>query len=157
MSLKDKYAIVGIGYTNQGRVPARSALRFYVEACANAIKEHQLRFQQCRDCQHIRWPPSIICPLCYSHDTEWIVASGKGKIYTFVVYHQAFHQAFENDLPYVTAIVELAEGPHLLSNIVGCNPEEIECDMPVEVIWADINEEFTIPKSKIVAEPKGDS
>ena len=79
MSLKDKYAIVGIGYTDQGRVPGRSALSFYVEACANAIKEHQLRFQKCRDCQHIRWPPSIICPLCYSHDTEWIVASGKGR------------------------------------------------------------------------------
>ncbi|GAH68820.1 unnamed protein product, partial [marine sediment metagenome] len=56
---------------------------------------------------------------------------------------------------YVTAIIALEEGPHLLSNIVGCNPEEIECDMPVEVIWEDISEEFTIPKFKIVAEPKG--
>lgn len=82
------------------------------------------------------------------------MASGKGKIYTFVVYHQAFHKAFESDLPYVTAIIELKEGPHLLSNIVGCDPEEIECDMPVEVIWEDINEEFAVPKFKIVAEPK---
>lgn len=123
----------------------------------DGCKQHQLRFQKCRDCQHIRWPPSIICPLCYSHDTEWIVASGRGKIYTFAVYHQAFHKAFENDLPYVTAVVELEEGPHLLTNIVGCNPEEIECDMPVEVIWEDINSEFTIPKFKILAEPKGRS
>jgi len=78
------------------------------------------------------------------------VASGKGKIYTFTVYHQAFHKSFANDLPYVTAIVELDEGPRLLSNIVGCSPEEIRCDMPVEVIWQDINEEFTLPKFKVV-------
>lgn len=41
-----------------------------------------------------------------------------------------------------------------MSNIVGCDPEDIECDMPVEVIWEDINEEFAVPKFKIVAEPK---
>ena len=78
------------------------------------------------------------------------MADGKGKIYTFTVYHQAFHKSFENDLPYVTAIVELEEGPRLLSNIVGCSPEEVRCDMPVEVIWEDINEEFTLPKFKVV-------
>lgn len=84
------------------------------------------------------------------------MASGKGKIYSFV-YHQAFRRAFENDLPYVTAIIELKERPHLLSNIVGCDPEEIECDMPVEVIWEEINEEFSVPKFKIVGEPTGHS
>jgi hypothetical protein len=83
------------------------------------------------------------------------VASGKGKIYTFVVYHQAFHKAFEGDLPYVTAIIELDEGPHLLSNIVGSNPEEVECDMPVEVVWEDINEEFALPRFKIVDMSRG--
>lgn len=86
--------------------------------------------------------------MCYSNDAEWIRASGKGKVYTFAVYHQAFHQAFESDLPYVTAIVELEEGPRLLSNILGCNPQDVRCDMPLEVTWEDINEEFSLPKFK---------
>ena len=111
-------------------------------------KKHELRFEKCRNCGHVRWPPSIICPMCYSKHTEWIRASGKGKTYTFVVYHQAFHKAFENNLPYVTAIIELEEGPRLLSNIVGCNPQEVRCDMPLEVTWEDINEEFSLPKFK---------
>jgi uncharacterized OB-fold protein len=112
----------------------------------NGCKKHQLRFQKCRHCQHVRWPPSIICPKCYSNDTEWMIACGEGRIYTYAIYHQAFHDSFKHDLPYVTAIVELDEGPHLLTNIVGCNHEQIKCDMPVEVVWEDVNEEFTLPK-----------
>ena len=46
------------------------------------------------------------------------------------------------------AIVELDEGPHLLTNIVGCGPDKVKCDMPVEVIWDDISEEFSLPKFK---------
>lgn len=116
----------------------------------DGCKEHQLRFQRCKDCKHVRWPPSIVCPMCYSYDTEWVVASGKGKVYTFVVYRQVYHEAFRDDIPYITAIVELQEGPHLLTNIVGCNPEQVECDMPVELVWENITEEFSLPKFKPV-------
>lgn len=116
----------------------------------DGCKQHQLRFQRCKDCKHVRWPPSIVCPMCYSYDTEWVVASGKGKVYTFVVYRQVYHEAFRDDIPYITAIVELQEGPHLLTNIVGCNPEQVECDMPVEVVWENITEEFSLPKFKPV-------
>lgn len=114
----------------------------------DGCKKHQLRFQSCRVCGHVRWPPSIICPMCYSSDTEWIAASGKGKVYTFAVFHQGYHKSFEHDLPYVTAVVELDEGPHLLSNIVGCEPDEVKCDMPVEVMWEDVSEDFSLPRFK---------
>ena len=117
----------------------------------DGCKQHQLRFQKCRDCGYVRWPPSIICPMCYSSETEWITASGKGTLYTFATYHHAYHPAFENDLPYITAIIELEEGPHLLTNIVGCSPDEVQCDIPVEVTWEDITEEFSLPKFKPVS------
>ena len=113
-------------------------------------KEHELRFQKCRACGHVRWPASMICPKCTSQETQWIVAKGKGKVYTFVVYHVAYHPAFEKDIPYVVAVVELEEGPRLLTNIVGCRPDEVACEMPVEVIWEDITEEFSLPKFKPV-------
>ena len=92
----------------------------------------------------------MICPKCYSQETQWIVARGKGKVYTFVVYHVAYHPGFEKDIPYVVADVELEEGPRLLTNIVGCRPDEVTCDMPVEVAWEDITEEFNLPKFKPV-------
>jgi len=93
----------------------------------------------------------MICPLCYSRDTQWIVASGKGKVYTFVVYHVAYHPGFKDDVPYVVAVVELEEGPHLLTNIVGCKPDEVRCDMPVEVTWEDITEEFSLPQFRPIS------
>lgn len=109
-------------------------------------REHILRFQKCADCGHVRWPPSILCPLCHCHETEWIQASGRGKVYTYAVYHQAFYEAFRGELPFVAAYVELEEGPRLLCNIVGCDPAEVRCDMPVEVSWEDVNEDISLPQ-----------
>src|SRR4030042_4221259 len=109
-------------------------------------KETKLKFQKCKACGHVRWPPSMICPMCYSQEIQWIVARGKGKVYSFVVYHVAYHPGFENEVPYVVADVELEEGPRLLTNIVDCPHNEVKCDMPVEVTWEDIAEEVRLPK-----------
>lgn len=114
----------------------------------DGCRKHELRFQKCVECGHVRWPPSMICPECHVCRYEWIIACGKGVVYTFAVYHRAFHPAFENELPYITAIVKLVEGPHLLTNIVGCNPEHVRCDMPVEVVWEDVTDEYSLPKFK---------
>jgi uncharacterized OB-fold protein len=111
-------------------------------------KEHELRFQKCKACGHVRWSASSICPMCYSNETKWIVAGGKGKVYTFAVYHVAYHPGFEKDVPYVVADVELEEGPRLLTNIVGYRPDDVKCEMLVEVTWEDITEEFSLPKFK---------
>ena len=74
------------------------------------------------------------------------LSEGNGKVYTFAVYHTAFHPEFVADLPYTVAVVALDEGPHLLTNIVGCPPEAVKCDMPVAVVWEDVDEKITLPK-----------
>lgn len=114
----------------------------------NGCKQHELRFQKCVNCGHVRWPPSIICPRCHSKKNEWIVSSGEGTVYTFAVYHLKYHEEFEDILPYTTAIVELEEGPHILSNIVKCDSSEIHCGMAVEVVWEDVTEDVSLPKFK---------
>lgn len=118
--------------------------KFFWDHC----KEHKLTFQKCQDCGYIRWPASIICPRCHSYYTELIVSSGKGKIYSFVVYHRAFLEAVEGDVPYVVGVVELDEGPRLISSIVDCCPNKVRCDMPVVVTWEDVNEGLSVPKFK---------
>lgn len=94
--------------------------RSFWEGC----REHELRFQQCKNCSHVRWPPSDLCPQCHSTEINWVISKGLGKVYTFAVYHTAFHPAFAADLPYTVAVVALDEGPHLLSNIVCYQPDE---------------------------------
>jgi len=116
-------------------------------------RDHKLRFQKCTACGEVRWPPSILCPRCHSQDTQWIESSGRGTIYTFVVYHQAFHPAFKEKLPYVVAVVQLEEGPMMITNIVGCPPESLECEMAVQVAWDDVSEEFSLPKFQPLLQP----
>jgi uncharacterized OB-fold protein len=90
------------------------------------------------------FPPAGICPHCLSDDTGWQQVSGRGRVYSFVVFHRAYHPAFE--LPYVVAVVELDEGPRLLSNIVDVEPQRIRCGMHVVVKFEDRSPEISVPK-----------
>jgi len=109
-------------------------------------RKQELRFQKCKDCDHVRWPPSDLCPLCHSTEINWSVSKGIGKVFTFAIYHTAYHPGFASDLPYTVAVVALDEGPHLLTSIVECPPNEVKCDMLVKVVWEEINEKITLPK-----------
>ncbi len=111
-------------------------------------KVHQLRFQKCQSCGNVRWPASPFCPQCFARGMEWIISEGRGYVYSYAVYHVAYYPGFEKEIPYVVAIVELEEGPRLLTNIVGCRPDDVKCGMQVEVTWEDITEEFSLPKFK---------
>ena len=76
----------------------------------------------------------------------WIIATGQGKIHSFVTYHRIYHKGWDGELPYVVAIIELTEGARMLGNIIGIEIDEVVCDMPVEVVFDDVTAEFTIPK-----------
>ena len=112
-------------------------------------KEKRLRFQKCQDCGHVRWPAANLCPNCHSFNTTWIESSGRGKIHTFVVYQMAFHPPWKDKTPYITAVVELEEGPKLLSNIVDAEADTLGCDIPVEVVWDEAGEYF-VPRFRPV-------
>lgn len=114
----------------------------YWEACS----KHKLVLQQCDDCGHLQFYPRPLCLSCMSEKLSWKEASGKGKVHTFSVVRQNRSPGFAEDVPYVLSVVELAEGPHMTSNIVGCIPEDVRVDLPVEVIFEDISESISLPK-----------
>jgi uncharacterized OB-fold protein len=114
------------------------------------LRQHRLMLPTCEDCGH-RWlPPSTHCPNCNSARTSWTEASGRGRIFSYVVFHRVYHRGFAAEVPYAVALIELAEGPRLLSNIVGTPPDAITCEMPVQVVFEDIAGDMTIPKFSIV-------
>ena len=112
------------------------------EGCRN----HEFRIQTCGDCGRLRLPWSFLCPACLSPNAGWIRASGRGTIYSYVVYHVAYDPAFRNDLPYIVALVTLEEGPRFLTNIVDCDHSAVACDMAVEIVWDDVTETVTLPR-----------
>ena len=117
----------------------------------NYCKQHELRMQKCLQCGKIRYPVSPICPHCLSMESEWVKLSGKGRVYSFAIIRRAPHPAFAGEVPYTVAIIETEEGPRLISNVIGCRPEDVQIDMPVEVVFEDITEEFALPKFKPLA------
>ncbi len=114
-------------------------------------KKLELRMQKCGHCGHIRFPASVLCPKCHSMEAAWQKLSGRGKVWSFVVYRRAYHPAFADDIPYAVAVIELDEGPRMESNVIGCAMEDISIGMPVEVVFEDVTEEFTIPRFKPLA------
>jgi uncharacterized OB-fold protein len=116
--------------------------RPYWEGCARG----ELRLQRCAACGAYRHPPSPRCARCLSPDAEWVAASGKGTVYTFVVVRQAFDAAWQDDLPYVVAVVELAEGPHLATNVVGVPVDQVTVGMPVQVVFERASDEIAVPR-----------
>jgi len=112
-----------------------------------AAKRHELRIQRCVDCKQAYFYPRNACPGCLSANVEWFTASGRGKLHTFsIVYRGLKHPPLEP--PYVLAMVELDEGPRLMTNLVGIEPDpaRIRCDMAVVVDWADVTPEVTLPR-----------
>ncbi|MBN1848728.1 MAG: Zn-ribbon domain-containing OB-fold protein [Deltaproteobacteria bacterium] len=113
----------------------------------DGCKKHQLLIQKCRDCGEInRRSVRMLCPNCLSGNLEFIQASGKGKIYSFSTIMAYPPQGFQDDVPYVVAIIDLEEGTRFRSNIVDCDIDALKCDMDVEVVWEDITDEYALPK-----------
>ena len=114
------------------------------------LKEHKLLMPKCDDCGKYWFPPTQHCTHCSSKNWKWTQVSGRGKVFSFVVYHRVYHPGFADEVPYAVAVIALDEGPRMLSNISRCPVEKIVCDMPVEIDYVDITEDATIPKFRPV-------
>ena len=112
----------------------------------NAARAHRLSFQRCQHCRKAWFPPSRLCAHCLSSEAHWEDASGRGVIFSFVVVHRVYHPYFADKVPYVVAVVELEEGPRLLTNIIDITPEDVRCGMSVDVTFEDVSADVTIPK-----------
>ena len=112
--------------------------------------EGRLVVAVCTVCGDMRLPTSATCPTCLAEGLEWREVSGKGTVHTFAIMHRRYHPAWEPDLPYNIAVVELEEGPRLPANIVGVENDDIAVGMPVEVVW-EREGEAPVPRFRPVA------
>jgi uncharacterized OB-fold protein len=106
----------------------------------------ELRLQRCADCGHVRFPPALLCARCLSDRAEWVRVSGRGVVYSWIVVHQSQHPAFNADVPYTVAIIELEEGPRLHTNLVECSLDRIHIGMPVEAVFEKVSDDTALVK-----------
>jgi uncharacterized OB-fold protein len=87
---------------------------------------------------------------CGSTTLHWAEVSGRGVIYSYTIIHQNKSPEFVNDTPYNLAIVQLAEGPRMLSNIVDIDPVDLRVDLPVAVVFDPVNDTISLPRFRPV-------
>lgn len=121
-------------------VPDQDSLPFW-EGC----REHRLLLQRCPDCGEVRYPPRPMCPACSAIGADWVQASGRGEVYSWVIPHHPVHPAVADRVPYNVVLVELEEGPRMVSNLVDAEPEELAAGLPVEVVFEDVGDDLTLP------------
>jgi uncharacterized protein len=110
-----------------------------------AAKEKRLLIKHCFDCDTYSYYPRPFCPRCWSEQVEWHEASGRGTLYTWSVIYSNDMVPFRDRVPYVAAIVDLAEGPRMMTNVVDCPFDDLRVGMPLQVTFQAISDEFTIP------------
>jgi uncharacterized protein len=110
-----------------------------------ATAEGRLLIQRCSS-GHLQFYPRGHCHRCGSRSLDQVEASGAGTLHTFSVVHRAGHDGFADRLPYVFAIVDLAEGPRVTANVIGADPGEVRVGMPLRAVFTDTEQGFTLPQ-----------
>lgn len=114
----------------------------------DAAKRHELMIPRCKMCDHFFFYPRSECPSCFSTEIEWTKVSGEARLHTFTIVRQPANPAFLEEVPYVYALVQLNEGPRMISNVVECDIDDVRVDMPLTVVFDDATPEWTLVKFK---------
>ncbi|OGA40398.1 MAG: hypothetical protein A3G24_12725 [Betaproteobacteria bacterium RIFCSPLOWO2_12_FULL_62_13] len=116
-----------------------------------SVRNHRMELPQCTECRRFHWPARDRCPHCLAIRLDWVSVAGTGFIYSYVVFHQLYHTAFEDMLPYNVAIIELDEGPRLISSLV--EPKEaIGIGKRVRIQYEDLDAHVGLHHFRIVDE-----
>jgi len=105
----------------------------------------RLMLMRCASCGTYRYPSRDRCDVCWSTDTEWAEASGDATLHSWVVFHQVYHPGFAGRVPYNVAVVELAEGPRITTNIVESANDQLKAGMPLRVTFQSVADGVAIP------------
>ena len=108
--------------------------------------KRELRLQYCAGCGRNQFPPQSFCRHCSSDNLTWAVASGRGKVLSYTIVLWSPNPAYAVDAPYSLALIQLDEGPRMLSNIVGCPPDDVRIGMEVAVVFEQCAENIMLPK-----------
>ncbi len=106
----------------------------------------ELMMPHCKMCDRLFFYPREVCPVCLSANIDWMTVSGRGRVYSFTIIHQPAHPAFREDTPYVYAIIQLDEGPRMISNLVECATDDARIGMPVVAVFDAVTPEVTLVK-----------
>jgi uncharacterized protein len=111
----------------------------------DATAQGKLLCVRCADCKELHYYPRPFCPRCGGDSVSWEQVSGEAILYTWSIVHQNDLPPFNQKVPYVAAVIDLVEGPRMMTNVVGCEFDDLRVGMSLQVEFEDIGEGFNIP------------
>ncbi len=124
-------------------VPTEETAEFWA-----GCMQRELRLQRCMSCNKYQFPPQGFCRHCSANNLNWTAVSGRGKVLSYTIVHWSPNPAYAADAPYSLALIQLDEGPRMLTNIVGCPPAEVRIGMEVAAVFEHCAPDITLPKFK---------
>jgi uncharacterized OB-fold protein len=117
----------------------------------DAARERKLVIRKCTACGQMHFMPRHLCPVCWSDKLEWVQASGKGSVHSFTVIRRASLAAYDVRVPYVVALIDLDEGPRMVTNLLGDDALDVKIGDKVEVTFEDRGDGAMLPQFQRVA------
>lgn len=116
----------------------------------DAADQHKLMLQKCNDCNAYAHPPGPTCASCGSDKMTWedFGSDVTATIYSYIITYRPFLPGFQDDLPTIIALGKLDKAPEvkIMCNVRNCSDKDVKVDMPVKMIWEEINEERALPQ-----------
>ena len=116
----------------------------------DGVALRQVRLQHCNECTYAWHPPTPICPNCHSIHHTWRQIIGGGSLYSFTVAHHPVHPAVTDKVPYLIALVNLDEGPRVVSSLRDCEPLAAYIGMRLTLIFEEIAPGVLLPQFRPV-------
>ena len=116
----------------------------------DGLKERRLLLQQCGNCGLVRHYPRPMCDACHSLEVRWIESSRQGRLYAWTEVHHPFVPGFREEIPYVMATVELAEGVRLQCQMLDAEADALRLDLPVEIVFREVEDDLVLPFAQAV-------
>lgn len=113
-----------------------------LEFFESATRTGRLHAQRCDACGDHHHPPRLYCPVCFSGEYSFAEVSGRGTVYGYTLSHFTSEKAWKDEVPYLTVVVELEEGPRLVGSARGIEPEEISLGLPVRIVPEKVADDF---------------
>ena len=111
-----------------------------------ATRDGRYLVQWCLECDEPIFYPREFCPGCLGTQLEWRPASGAGTVYAVTVEHRPQDKANADFAPYAVALIDLEEGVRILSNVIGCEPDDVSVGMTVRVTWEPLEDGRQLPQ-----------
>ncbi len=112
----------------------------------DAAQEGKLKIQRCSSCAAYVFYPRPWCPACLSLKLEWTEVSGRGEVITYTIMYQPSFEAYASSVPYILAVIHLAEGPQMMANVLNCPLDAVRVGLPVKVTFEERQSGFKVPQ-----------